>query len=56
MDTEALLERYRKEIEELKARLAEREAEAPVKNRRLSAREACPFLISLTAMLKMNLS
>jgi len=34
-----LIERYRKEIEELKARLAEREAEAPVKNRRLSARE-----------------
>lgn len=43
MDTEALLERYRKEIEELKARLAEREADAPVKNRRLSAREVCLF-------------
>ena len=43
VDTEALLERYRKEIEELKARLAEREADAPVKNRRLSAREVCPF-------------
>ncbi|KAI0916998.1 hypothetical protein AcV5_007588 [Taiwanofungus camphoratus] len=39
VDTEALLERYRKEIEELKKRLAEREAEAPVRTRRLSARE-----------------
>ncbi|KAI0088303.1 P-loop containing nucleoside triphosphate hydrolase protein [Irpex rosettiformis] len=40
VDTEALLERYRKEIEELKQRLVEREqsAEAPLK-RRLSARE-----------------
>ncbi|KAI0771434.1 kinesin motor domain-containing protein [Irpex lacteus] len=38
IDTDALLERYRKEIEELKQRLAERErsAEAPLK-RRLSA-------------------
>ncbi|EKM51774.1 uncharacterized protein PHACADRAFT_262108 [Phanerochaete carnosa HHB-10118-sp] len=39
IDTEALLERYRKEIEELKRRLAEREADSPNKNRRLSARE-----------------
>ncbi|KAF8340725.1 P-loop containing nucleoside triphosphate hydrolase protein [Cantharellus anzutake] len=39
IDTEALLERYRKEIEELRARLAEREREAPVRNRRLSARQ-----------------
>ncbi|TCD70868.1 Kinesin-like protein kip2 [Steccherinum ochraceum] len=39
VDTDALLERYRKEIEELRQRLAEREAEAPVRNRRLSARE-----------------
>ncbi|KAJ3485246.1 hypothetical protein NLI96_g5073 [Meripilus lineatus] len=39
VDTEALLERYRKEIEELKERLAEREAEAPARSRRLSARE-----------------
>ena len=41
IDTEALLERYKKEIEELKQRLAEREreAEAPTKGRRLSARE-----------------
>ncbi|OCH88478.1 kinesin-domain-containing protein [Obba rivulosa] len=39
VDTEALLERYRKEIEDLKKRLAEREAEAPVRTRRLSARE-----------------
>ncbi|KAJ2924618.1 hypothetical protein H1R20_g12471, partial [Candolleomyces eurysporus] len=39
VDTDALIERYRKEIEDLKKRLAEREAEAPVRNRRLSARE-----------------
>ncbi|KAF8157868.1 P-loop containing nucleoside triphosphate hydrolase protein, partial [Crassisporium funariophilum] len=39
VDTDALIERYRKEIEDLKARLADREAEAPVRNRRLSARE-----------------
>ncbi|KAG2009468.1 kinesin [Coprinopsis cinerea AmutBmut pab1-1] len=39
IDTDALIERYRKEIEDLKKRLAEREAEAPVRNRRLSARE-----------------
>ncbi|KAF8660905.1 hypothetical protein AX16_001533 [Volvariella volvacea WC 439] len=39
LDTDALIERYRKEIEELKKRLAEREAEAPVRRRRLSVRE-----------------
>ncbi|KAG9308915.1 P-loop containing nucleoside triphosphate hydrolase protein [Chiua virens] len=39
VDTDALIERYRKEIEELKQKLAEREAEAPERNRRLSARE-----------------
>jgi len=39
VDTDALIERYRKEIEDLKSRLAERETEAPVRNRRLSARE-----------------
>ncbi|KAH7909035.1 P-loop containing nucleoside triphosphate hydrolase protein [Hygrophoropsis aurantiaca] len=39
VDTDALIERYRKEIEDLKARLVEREAEAPARNRRLSARE-----------------
>ncbi|KAI6156511.1 P-loop containing nucleoside triphosphate hydrolase protein [Pisolithus thermaeus] len=39
VDTEALIERYRKEIEELKRKLTEREAEAPARNRRLSARE-----------------
>ncbi|KAI0372260.1 kinesin-domain-containing protein [Pilatotrama ljubarskyi] len=39
VDTDALLERYRKEIEELKKRLAEKEADAPVRSRRLSARE-----------------
>ncbi|KAH9065246.1 kinesin-domain-containing protein [Lactarius vividus] len=41
VDTDALLERYRQEIEELKKRLSEKEkeAEAPEKTRRLSARE-----------------
>lgn len=41
VDTGALLERYRKEIEDLKARLVEREAVAvaPTKGRRLSAKE-----------------
>ncbi|TRM55301.1 kinesin protein [Schizophyllum amplum] len=39
VDTDALIERYRKEIDDLKTRLAERERDAPVKNRRLSARE-----------------
>jgi centromeric protein E len=39
IDTDALLERYRKEIEELKARLEERERDAPARNRRLSARQ-----------------
>ena len=41
VDTDALLQRYRKEIEDLRAKLADREAEAaaPVKNRRLSAKE-----------------
>ncbi|KAG6838517.1 hypothetical protein H0H93_006688, partial [Arthromyces matolae] len=29
VDTDALIERYRKEIEDLKRRLSEREAEAP---------------------------
>jgi centromeric protein E len=43
MDTEALIERYRKEIEELKRRLDEREREAPVRNRRLSARDVRVF-------------
>ncbi|KAF7346338.1 Kinesin-like protein [Mycena sanguinolenta] len=42
VDTDALIERYRKEIEDLKSRLAEREKEADkpsVRTRRLSARE-----------------
>ncbi|KAJ7675811.1 kinesin-domain-containing protein [Mycena polygramma] len=44
IDTDALIERYRKEIEDLKQRLAEREQEATrdapsVRTRRLSARE-----------------
>jgi centromeric protein E len=54
VDTDALIERYRKEIEELKRRLAEREAvahakEEPIRGRRLSSREVrcCLFLVSL---------
>jgi len=45
VDTDALLERYRQEIEELRKRLAEKEkeAEAPVNSRRLSAREVILF-------------
>jgi hypothetical protein len=43
VDRDALIERYRKEIEDLKTRLAEREVEAPVRNRRLSAREVYTF-------------
>jgi centromeric protein E len=43
VDTDALIERYRKEIEDLKKRLAEREADAPVRSRRLSAREVRSF-------------
>jgi hypothetical protein len=41
VDTDALIERYRKEIEDLKNRLAEREKvqEAPALSRRLSAKE-----------------
>ncbi|KAL5512652.1 hypothetical protein ACEPAG_2918 [Sanghuangporus baumii] len=39
VDTGALLERYRKEIEDLKRRLAEREAIVPAQSRRLSAKE-----------------
>ena len=43
MDTDALIERYRKEIEELRRRLAEKESQAHapevVHKRRLSARE-----------------
>ncbi|KAF9012655.1 P-loop containing nucleoside triphosphate hydrolase protein [Cyathus striatus] len=39
VDTDALIERYRKEIEDLNRRLAEREPDAPVRNRGLLARE-----------------
>ncbi|KAH9934433.1 hypothetical protein B0H21DRAFT_825724 [Amylocystis lapponica] len=39
MGTEGLLEHHRKEIEELRKRLSEREADAPVRTRRLSARQ-----------------
>jgi centromeric protein E len=39
VDADALIERYRKEIEDLKQRLAEREEDAPVRNRRLSERQ-----------------
>jgi centromeric protein E len=44
VDTDALIERYRKEIEDLKKRLAEREQREPVRARRLSAREVCYFV------------
>jgi predicted RNase H-like nuclease (RuvC/YqgF family) len=48
VDTDALLERYRKEIEELKQRLAEREREAETpENRRLSAREVSSHSVDL---------
>ncbi|KAG0708445.1 P-loop containing nucleoside triphosphate hydrolase protein [Suillus ampliporus] len=39
VDTDALIERYRKEIDDLKKKLSEREAETPARNHRLSARE-----------------
>jgi centromeric protein E len=45
VDTDALIERYRKEIEDLKKRLSEREQSEPVRTRRLSAREVCVFFI-----------
>jgi len=41
VDTDALIERYQKEIKDLKKRLAEREQSEPVRSRRLSAREVC---------------
>lgn len=41
IDTDALIERYRKEIEDLRSRLAEREREAPEKGRRLSTKQVC---------------
>jgi centromeric protein E len=48
VDTDALLERYRQEIEDLKNRLAEKEkeAEAPEKGRRLSAREVMVLCVT----------
>lgn len=47
VDTEALIERYRKEIEDLKKRLAEREASEPVRSRRLSAREVMQAVLGV---------
>jgi hypothetical protein len=46
VDTDALIERYRSEIADLKRRLAEREkeSEVPAKNRRLSAKEVSTLL------------
>ena len=46
VDTDALIERYKKEIEDLKQRLAEREqeAEAPARTRRLSTKEVCKHI------------
>ena len=46
VDTDALLERYRKEIEDLKQRLAEREV-APVRKRRLSAQEVMSAFVRM---------
>ena len=43
VDTEALIERYRNEIEDLKRRLEEKEKDAPARSRRLSAREVSPI-------------
>lgn len=56
VDTDALIERYRKEIEDLKKRLAEREADSPVKGRRLSAREVCADPPCLENMLTSELA
>jgi centromeric protein E len=50
VDTDALIERYRKEIEDLKARLAEREQSEPVRSRRLSAREVGFFWTGLLTL------
>ncbi len=46
MDTDALIERYKKEIGDLKQRLAEREkeAEAPARTRRLSTKEVSKYM------------
>jgi centromeric protein E len=43
VDTEALIERYRNEIEDLKRRLEDKEKDAPARSRRLSAREVSPI-------------
>jgi predicted nucleic acid-binding Zn-ribbon protein len=56
VDTDALIERYRKEIEDLKRRLEEREQEAnreapSVRSRRLSAREVRIIVLSSWVML-----
>jgi len=45
VDTEALIERYRNEIEDLKRKLEEKEKEAPTMSRRLSAREVSLALV-----------
>lgn len=46
-----MLERYKKEIDELKKRLAEKEANAPTTNRRLSAREVRVTLLYIVCAL-----
>jgi hypothetical protein len=48
VDQEALIERYRKEIEELKAKLVEKEATEKKINRRLSTREVCRHTVNDT--------
>ena len=52
VDTDALIERYRSEIADLKRRLAEREKESvvPTKNRRLSAKEVSKILLPFPRM------
>jgi len=46
VDTEALIERYRSEIEDLKRKLEDKEKEAPTRSRRLSAREVNPDFVT----------
>ncbi|KAF8754475.1 Kinesin protein [Rhizoctonia solani] len=50
VDTDALLERYRKEIEDLKRRLGEREKEAPIRNQEgRESRPASPAKVDFDA-------
>ena len=51
MDTEALIERYRNEIEDLKRKLEEKEKGAPTLSRRLSAREVGQTIVLFSSLL-----